>query len=365
MLFPLFWLGCDSSTVVGGDDKDASAGNPSDTGDSGVENIDGTDTADTGPVGDDTADTGAPAETTRLTWVVDGAWPGTYFGLVHLEPSDGGYLMGTVEWTSPVDATISLDVPAPRAELMAEIPELPGLEIAFFVGGLFVDDGDERWDADEVWVGVSVPWSLYIDGVVPVELLAIGIREGWNALALTSENPEAGDIEAMELAIRYRDEVTLGGTADETIAVTDRFAMLPASMFGGEFPARLYADQRFDDGKSWSVDIVGDPPEDHFADVDNDGVSDAFEIPYAYTDADASGGVSGDDTFLGAGCIDGDAAVAWWIEPPTDITYLSSVVSFGAGLGWNALLLGVEGPSAVVEDPSSNIVFSTSCVLPE
>lgn len=366
MLFSLLWLGCDSSTVVGGEDKDPGTSDSEDTGDTGIEDIDDTDTADDS--GEDTGeDTGEEVETEQLTWWVEGDWAGTHFGLVHLEPpasEDAGYTMGTVEWSAPAADSVTLDLPAPRIELMTEIPELPGLSLAFFAGGLFMDDGDGTWDSDEGWVGVSLEWSIYIDGVLPPDLLAVGLHEGWNAINLTAAEPQASALDAMSVTLAYRESMTFEGYADETIGHSDRVAMLPGSIFGGMLPTSLYGDIALADDKSWSIELDGPPPWDHFADTDGDGTQEAFELPYAYTDADHSGGISEGDPGLGVGCIDGEAVIGWWIEPPTDILSLFSYSSYGASIGWNALVLGAEGPTDIL-DGAANVVLSTTCQLPE
>lgn len=364
MLFSLLWLGCDSSVVVGDNDKAPGTTETGDPDDTGIENIDdsGDDTAeDTGE------DTGEDVETTTLNWNVDGDWAGTHFGLVHLEPpvsEDVGYTMGTVEWLAPAADSITLEVEAPRTELLTTIPELPGLGVAFFAGGLFMDDGDETWDADEGWVGVSLEWSIYLDGVLPPDLLAAGLREGWNAINLTAGEPQAGALDAMSIALAYRESITFSGTADDTIAATDRVAMLPGSIFGGAFPASLFGDVALSDAKTWTIELNGPPDWDHFIDTDGDGTEEAFEIPYAYTDADASGGISGDDPGLGVGCIDGAAVIGWWIEPPTNIVDLFSFASYGASIGWNVLVMGDEGPTDIL-DHATDVVLSTTCQLPE
>lgn len=367
MLFSMFLLGCDAETVVpGGENKDKAG----DTGDSGVEQIEDTDTADTALDTNETGETGEEdtsdePEGEPLTWIVDGDWTDTRFGLVNLEVGEAGYTMGTVEYTANAGNEITLELPAPRDPLLVEFPDVPDLWVAFFAAGLFQDDGDEAWDSDEGWIGVAPEWAIFLEGVLPPQFAAIGLREGWNVLNLQVEPVVAGDLSAIPLTVAYRNELTLGGTADETLTEAEMAAVLPLAMFAGVYPSFIYLDEPLGADKTWSVTMTGRPPEDHFYDVDGDGQEEAVEIPYAYADADGSGAISGGDMGLGVGCIEGEAVVGWWIDAPADITYMSAIVNYGVKAGWNALIVDGSGASSVVEDASSSVVLSTTCTLPE
>lgn len=360
MLFiPL--VACEATPVV--DDK-----NPADTGDTGVEDIDDTDDTSGDTAGDTSGDTGDdtgddPEET--LTWNVTGRTDDSAFSLVHLQfpETDGGDItMGAVWLEAEAGATISLPAEEPPDDFFQLAGG--GLSIAAFVGALHEDDGDTRWEASEGWVAASTHWAVYVDGVVPPELLALGVVSGWNALRFEGESFVVGDPGAMPIEVALTESLLIGGTYDHTLNHDDRVIVLPATAFGGLPVASYLDDQALAADGTWSVSLEGEPPLDHYADIDNDGVQEAVEVPVAYVDNDGSLAYSSGDTVLAAACVGDKPVGGWWLGPPTDVVTLVGLQAQGLSLGWVPVALADEGGVLSVDEVAA-AVLSTDCGLGE
>lgn len=344
----LVLAGCDGGTHVVDDP-------PKDTG-----------TDDTGGDTDETGDSGETGETgdtgvaePNVAWDLAGDFDGMSFSLVSLNVDD--FSMADIYAEAEASARVELALDPP--DDLLEQSEVPGMYLAFFVGAVHGDDGDDRWDPDEDWYGASSFLTVYIDGVVPPEIIDLGLHSGWNSLILGGgEDVVVGDPMAQPLAISYVEQLSFSGTADATISPQSRVATLAGSAFSG---AQVDAmdDVGLVDGR-WSLELDGPPPSDHYADVDGDGNTEAVELVVVYQDGDESGSLSfdGSDTPLGLGCVDNVVVVGWWIAPSPNLTALLSVAQFGGSVGWNALLLNDgDGTRLATEAETQSVVVSANC----
>ncbi len=349
-------LGCNENPVV--DDKDTGTGKDDDT---GIEDIDDTDTGDS--AADSGDDTGDEPEGTTLTWEVEGDFDGTAFSMVHVEfPENDGenFTMGAIYVDAEAGDTVSLDITADPEDFYQELA--PGLYLAAFVGALHEDDGDTRWEGGEGFTAVSREFAIFFDGALPPDLLAAGLHSGWNAMIFAGEDFTVGDPEAMQIPIALTETLTLGGTTDDTINHDHRLVALPATIFAGLPVSALLADTSLPGDGTWSITLDGEPPADHFVDIDGDGAEEAVELPAAYVDGDHTGGFSDGDTVVALGCVDGKPIGGWWLAPPDDIVQLISIQSAGYSLGWLAVLLADEG-GIVSDEQAQTAVLSTSCMF--
>lgn len=357
-LLPLL-LACDTATTVE-NDTGGEGGQDSDTN----ENIGDTeDTADTGDSAD-TGDTGDSADTSdeepNLAWDVEGDTEGMAFSLVSLDITND-FAMADIVAEAEASERIELYAAPPDDQLLP-VADAPGMYYAFFVGGLHDDDGDGKWDPDEQWYGASSQMSVYIDGIVPVEVINMGLHLGWNALILGGEGDlVVGDPMGQPLSIAYRDSVTVGGTHDATVADTDWVTTLSFALFSG-VDAPAMDDTDLESG-TWSLTLEGEPPASHFVDVDADGSLEAPELFLAYTENGEGWFDPNVDTPLGFACVDGLPLVGWWIAPSTNITDILFVGQSDVALGWNALAIDGDQPVFLTEAEANSAVLSTSCVV--
>lgn len=349
----LVLAGCDGGTHVVDDPPkdtgtDDTGGDTDETGDSG-------DSGDTG----ETGDTGVAEP--NVAWDLAGDFDGMSFSLVSLNVDD--FSMADIVAEAAAAARVELALDPPDDYL--EPSDVPGMYLAFFVGAVHNDDGDDRWDPDEDWYGASSFLTVYIDGVIPPEILDLGLHSGWNSLILSGgDNLVVGDPMAQPLPISFNDQMTLSGTSDATISPQGRVATLAGAVFSGAQVDAL-DDVALMDG-DWSLEFDGAPPSDHYADVDGDGGTEAVELVVAYADGDESGSLSldGSDTMLGLGCVDEVLLVGWWIAPSPDLTALMNVSQFGGSVGWNALLLDDAGGTRVATAAEAQrVVLSANCTL--
>ncbi len=347
-----FLAACDTSATIGNDT--AGGGDTADTGENISDSGDTADSADTA----DSGDTGA-AEAT-VAWDVTGDYTDLVFSLVSINIGDT-LIMADIAEELPAAARIELAEPPPDDYLVA-VPDVPGLYIAYFLGGLHQDDGDGKWDPDEEWYGVATTVTFYLDGVLPTEMIDAGYVAGWNALKITSSGNELGDPLAQPLPVLLNDELVLGGDHDDTIAATDRVTTLSASAFSaGTVPAALDVT---DVGDTWSLTLSGEPPSDHFADIDGDGREEAVELALAYTNVGGSYGFDvGTDTDRGFACLDGLPVVGWWFASSTDITELLYLNQAGVALGWNAIQITGSDTAFLTPEDAQSLTLSTSCQL--
>ncbi|MBM4390275.1 MAG: hypothetical protein FJ090_04065 [Deltaproteobacteria bacterium] len=364
MLFSLLFA-CIEGLVF--EDKETGSGGGDDT---GIEDIDDTETGDTGgddTGGDDTGgdDTGEEPEGTTLTWEVEGDYAASAFSLVHIEfpLADGeNFAMGAIWADAEAAATVSLEITEDPEDFYQELA--PGLFLAAFLGALHEDDGDNRWEGDEGFTAVSPEFAIFLDGAIPPELLNAGLHNGWNAVLFEGESFSIGDPEAMPLPIALTETLTLAGTVDDTIEHDDRVVALPATIFAGRPVSSLMADVALPGDGTWSVTLDGAPPDDHFVDIDGDGVDEAVEFPVGYVDGDQSGGFNADaDTVVSLACVDGRPIGGWWLAPPRDVVQLLSIQSAGYSLGWLPVLLAEDDGVIVGDEEAQSAVLSTACLF--
>lgn len=352
----LFLTACEGGTAVVDD-------NTKDTGadDTGGENIGG-DSADTAGDSGDPAETGDTAEAEPdVAWDLTGDLTDLSFSLVSLNQDDFSMADILVETAATERVELALDPP----DDYLEPSDVAGMYLAFFVGAVHEDDGDDRWDPDESWYGSSTLLTVYIDGVVPPEILDLGLHAGWNALVLGgADGVTVGDPMAQPLPVAFTEHLSFAGTHDDTVSDHDRVTTVAGAAFSGTATEAL-DDSAFTAG-AWSLELRGDPPADHFADIDGDGNVEAVELLLAYTDGDhdEAFGWSGADTPLGFACVEGAPLLGWWIEPSPDLTALISISQLGGSVGWNGLLLTADGGSRLAtEAERADAVLSADCTL--
>jgi hypothetical protein len=353
LLLPLLLiLACDGGTAVV-DDTGEGAG-PEDSGEIiGGETGESEDTADSG----DSGDTGTAEP--DVAWDLTGDFSGTSFSLVSLNPSDFSMADILVEGAAAEHVEFTLE---PPDDYLVE-SEVPGMYYAFFAGAVHDDDGDEKWDPDEAWYGASSFLTIYIDGVVPPDVINLGLHTGWNSVVLGGpERVIVGDVLAQPLPVTFSRHIIASGTTDETIPADARVTTIAGSAFAGT-PTEAIDEGAIVDG-GWSLELFGDPPANHYADIDGDGATEAVELLTAYTDGNGNHNFDWDgaDTPLGFACVDGAPLIGWWIAPDPDLTALLSISSMGGTVGWNGLVLDdLNGPHVASTAELEAAVLSTSC----
>ena len=326
------------------------------------------DTGDTGNTGD-SGDTAETAEDTSPTVAFDlsGNLDGLAFALVQLPASEAGFVMGDVLFEQ---------APAPRIELRPDgeaylqpLPDIVGLEGAFFVGGLHEDDGNLTWDPEERWFAAGSWMALYLGGELPELMALAGWQLGWNSILIDGAAiPALGDPLALPLINGYVDAVELSGSADPALPAGTRFALVPAPVFAGEAVEALLVDEVLED--PWGVSVRGAPDPSHFLDIDGDGFPEAVETFVVYTDADGSESVSTGDPGLGGVCrFEGENAyqgVGLFFSPPTtSVLWPVYFAAAGASVGWNAFAAdpGAETLRFLDADALIDLVASGECVV--
>ena len=154
-------------------------------------------------------------------------------------------------------------------------------------------------------------------------------------------------------------DITVGGTF---IGEADglRLVLLSGSgLGGGAGPAPLYDSHM---SAEWSIPVTGQPPVDHFYELDFLEMEAALEIPFSYADSDHSGDYTSGDALTNAACASGTPVGLLWRPSPTDLTAAFGLVMQGAAPGWNAILMGGSG-GLVDEAARTSLVIDETCVL--
>ena len=158
--------------------------------------------------------------------------------------------------------------------------------------------------------------------------------------------------------------VEFSGTHDDTVHSSDRVTTVAGSAFTGNASDAL--DDSSLEAATWSLQLRGEPPTDHFADIDGDGSVEAVELLMAYRDGNGNHAFDwGDsDTRLGFGCVDESPLIGWWIEPSPDLTALISISQMGGQVGWNGLIIdNINGTRVAAAAERESVVLSTNCQL--
>lgn len=327
---------------------------------------------DTGQDSADTGETGETAETAEDTsptvaFDLSGDLDGLAFAFVQLPVSEAGFVTGEV---------LHEQAPAPRIELRPDptpyvqpLPDIVGLEGAFFVGGLHEDDGNLTWDPEERWFAAGSWMALYLDGELPELMALAGWQLGWNSILIDGAAiPALGDPLALPLINGYVDALALAGTADAALPEGTRFALVPAPVFAGDAVDALLVDEPL--GTPWSVSVAGAPDPSHFLDIDGDGFTEAVESFVVYDDADGSESVSTGDAGLGGVCsfegANAHQGIGLFYSPPsTSVLWPVYFAAAGASLGWNAFAAdpGAETLRFLDSDALTDLVASTECAV--
>lgn len=317
---------------VGGDDS----------GDSVQESGEG-DSSESG----DPDDSGSPDP--DLIFNLEGSYSGAVLTLTWLDVSTLGTSelgLGDTLLTVTANETTGLIAGTPPDDAFIEVDpgSAPGMLAAFYLPGLYMDDdGDATHDSDEIWIGVGVDWPVYLTGEIPRELLEQGFQGGWNALHFNTDEsePELVDPLAIPLSTNLMptQELTLGGTWSATVG-PDGYGLFaaPYPMFIGETVDEFLADGPAE--AAWSMSFDGEPPDDHFADLDFLTEPGALEVPIAYQDADADGAFDVSDAPVFAACLDGQPVGALWLPQSGDLGVSMTYAVQGLSPGWLALFVG-------------------------
>ncbi|MFZ5477093.1 MAG: hypothetical protein ACOZNI_09990 [Myxococcota bacterium] len=237
---------------------------------------------------------------------------------------------------------------APPNGALDELPDNPGAVGALYVPGVVDDDG--------VFTGVGLHWPLYLAEVSP-ELESYGLVVGWNVLVVETDTPTVGDPEDVEVSawLDLVPSVTIGGTWGGDPAYEEVGLGLAPTSDG----ARTFMlDERIATDEPWSLTVAEEPPGDHVD--DEGGVGVAYEIPFAYDDADGVEGISSGDTVLGYACLDTAIAVLLWATPPETIEGAWALASAGASPGWNAYAI-VPDVSMEPIDADTPLTLASGC----
>ena len=320
---------------------------------SGGEPVDSGDSAG----GDTDTDTDTDTDPANLGFDVVGDFEGTTLSLTWLDASTlgtedlafGDVLLSTDVFAARVEVT----APTPDASELIEIdPEYaPGMMVAFYVPTL------TRAGA---YLGVGAVWPIHISGEIPADFVAHGAAAGWNALTPGADGQEFGDEMAVPLPVNLGQmlDITLGGTmASDPDGL--RLVLLSGISLGGAGPDPLHDSHA---STEWEIPVSGEPPADHFYELDFLEMEGALEIPFVYTDSDESGGYTSGDSLVNAACVSGTPVGLLWMPSPTDLTVAFGLVMQGGATGWNAILMG--GPGGVLDEAArTSLVIDEGCVL--
>ena len=368
LLGVLLLAGCDAAAV-----KIDDSGSPDDSGDS-AEVIDSGDTADTR----DTADTGDTSGTDDTAdtdlhdaFVVNltGEWAGSGLSFVRINP-ESGVFGDAVHELAVTGARQPVALPDIPVDDLDSSPDNPDFTYALYVAGAFHDeDADGAHDPSETWITAGSVVALYVDGVLPVELAALGIRSGWNALegaVLTAENTLSvypSDAVPMDLPAPVERATVSGAFLDAppSEGILSVLAISNTVIQGGTTADWLY-DAPMIEGE-FTVTLDGRPPDDHFSEVDESGTLADVELLISYADARPTGFDSGDAPLLPA-CFDGAPVVFYWFDSSPDIAVAFSFGVYGLGAGWSVLATTPEGGAVVLsEGDRSALTMSADCTL--
>ncbi len=348
----LLLLACNPTTTVEDTDPAADADTDADSdSDSDSDTDSDTDT-------DETGDTGTFEP--NLAWDVTGETDGLAFSLVRVDPES--FVMADIVAEAAASEKIELQADAPPTDDLLEHPDVPGLLIGYYMAGLHEDEDDGEWDLDERWYAASNSLTIYLDGILPPGFIELGLRVGWNAGITGADEFEVVDPLEQRIVVERRDTVTLGGTYDETIQSTDRVSTLSGAVFAG-----IPVDAQDDDdlsSESWSLTVDGIPDAERFADIDGNGSEEAVELSAAYTDVDHDGSLTvGVDTVLGFGCSGSKLALAWWLEPSTNLPDVMGLLGAGLVIGWNVPAFDsvTDETAYLTEAEALDLVLSTGC----
>ena len=310
-----------------------------------------------------------------MTFEIEGEWDGTALDLTWFRPIDETWLVGETLTASVVEAdTVSMEVPVPtEADLLPmDEAKFPGLMAAYYLPAIYQDDdGDVVHDDDEYFVGVGPTWLIYLDGTIPAGFEHIGLYAGWNAFMMDesghSDLPTVYDLDAipLETALYPTEEITIGGDQDFAVSWSSRAALVSYAYIAGVPVADHHVDDWYpSSGDGWSMDVSGEPAEDHMLEIDT-GLYASVEFPMAYLDTDNSGGFTMGDTVEGAACYRGDTVGLFYLPGLTELGSAAMFQVWGMTPGWMPMADFAEGsePYALTTEQTRDLVFSTDCLI--
>jgi len=184
---------------------------------------------------------------------------------------------------------------------------------------------------------------------------------GWNALVPGDDFVIIDPLD-QELPILVTETLTAGGTLDETVPSTDRVSTVAASIFSGTVTDPVDEGEQVDG--AWSLTLDGEPPEDHFVDLDGNGSTEGVELFLAYGDANEDAWFDpARETATGFACHDGRLVLGYWLAPRASVTEVFFGAQSDVTLGWNLLAFDLETDEAVFLTAAEavELVISASC----
>ena len=164
--------------------------------------------------------------------------------------------------------------------------------------------------------------------------------------------------------IEFDGVMPASGTVDEAISLTDRrLGVFSGVSIEADAPEALL-DQELTGEFSFTVD--GAPPASHvIPDAEIPGL--ASELPIAYHDVDASGGLTEGDTPESAVCHDGKTIALLWLPQPTLPEQVFFYMDAGIRPGWQVFHADEidTGGAPLVEAELAAMSIDPSCTLPE
>lgn len=317
---------------------------------------------DTGTSGGDTGDTdteppppgpsftfearydGEPAADWRL-----GTW------LVHFDNNGFLYVRDYDEGAAVTAWPAEFDVASPRGS--DQMPNGDGSMGAYWFVYLYADtDGSGAWNAGETIQAVAPRMLAYVDTFQ-------GIPDVFYALAFNDQ----GNVDYFDAADGFdlvqvvgSDTITLSGTtnlAGNPNNTPDRVGTFALAEFDGTTVlGSRPLDTTLASPFSWTID--GPPAAER--QTEDQGFVYGIETPYAYVDADSSGGYTAGDTFAAAACDGTDPVYLFWTPAPTDIEGASIAALYGLTSGWVAYASRPTGEE-IVTDTTGLVVSPTQC----
>ena len=260
---------------------------------------------------------------------------------------DNGATGAVLASGSVADANPTLDVLPPPAGEITDFPDTEGVRWAAYLASLHTDpDGNAELNTGEVYTAVSSALVIWLeaDDALPAQLVLLGLRLGYNALAFDGPVPTVVDTNALPITvIPPSDEATISGTAKPD---GERFAVAPGVDFEtGDFGDDLLYDEVL--GATWSITVKGLPPARHQLGPNRAGLPPeyAVEQPIIYTDSDESESLTKGDELGTVMCNkDGALAQLWYLPRNAN---LGLTLSTQGQSGWLIFLADPDGEDEI------------------
>jgi hypothetical protein len=242
-------------------------------------------------------------------------------------------------------------------EEMQVVDSDSGLAVAAYVGSVQWEDTGAA-----AYFGVAEQWVIYSN----MEVVAVGINEGWNFFSPATETFSSFSNLAMPSNLNPVDVLSFGGSYTQSAAVSRRLVLLPTNPKSTAEDLKTVWDATIE--SQWTCDLVDAPPEDHFYLNADKTFLIAGEIPFSYADLDKNGEYDeGRDSLEFGACVGDVAVAAMFFTSPDELATALGFQVAGIRPGWMLMRLWTpEGVSPFVEPGDYlTLQIGKNCLLAE